>query len=233
MFNNSLRTLLLASVFTAAPFAATAQTVAEAGDAGETIATAQVVTGPVTQITGHLDNLGSIDLPIDDIDLYRISILNPAAFGVTVDSSLLEIGEQHFSEDDTQLFLFDAAGVQIGFNDDSGGMVGYPFLSPIFQPGDFASLAAGDYYLGFNLFYTRPNDVSDLGAGWRRLPSPLETGSYTLNITGAGQNVIIDEPDPRGAVPEPSAWALMILGFGAAGTALRRAQRRRSALRPA
>lgn len=33
------------------------------------------------------------------------------------------------------------------------------------------------------------------------------------------------------AVPEPSAWALMILGFGAAGAAMRRRTRTRSQLR--
>lgn len=244
MFSNSLRGLLLASALVAAPTAASAQVVAEAGDAGETLATAQMISGPVTQITGQLENLGNVDVPIDDIDLYRISILNPAAFGVTVQSSLQEIGEQHFIDDDTQLFLFDATGAQLAFNDDSGGMPGYPFLSPIFKIGDFAGLAPGDYYLGFNLFYTRPNDFFttpndvNIASGWRRQPTPFEMGSYTLHLTGTSNGLgppAIDEGPPRGigAVPEPGTWALMILGFGAAGSALRRAQSRRSALRPA
>ena len=36
-----------------------------------------------------------------------------------------------------------------------------------------------------------------------------------------------DRPGP-GAVPEPATWAMMLVGFGAAGAALRRGRRRRS-----
>lgn len=36
---------------------------------------------------------------------------------------------------------------------------------------------------------------------------------------------------PPGAVPEPATWAMMILGFGAAGSVLRRERRRRAAER--
>jgi hypothetical protein len=66
------------------------------------------------------------------------------------------------------------------------------------SPFDFqASLAAGD----------RVSFV--LGAA----------GDYTFDSTGLGLTVTKLE---RGAVPEPAAWALMILGFGAAGAMLRR-----------
>ena len=40
----------------------------------------------------------------------------------------------------------------------------------------------------------------------------------SLTVTGVG--------DPIAGVPEPASWALMILGFGFAGTMLRRRQRR-------
>lgn len=229
MFLKTLRPLLVATVVTAAPVAAWAQAYNETGDAGETIATAQVVSGSVTQINGVLQNLGSLEAPIDDIDLYRITILNPAAFGVTVSSSLLEPDIQHFLEDDTQLYLFNGAGQLLSFSDDSQVSDGsYPFGNPIFRVGDFASLAAGDYYLGFDLFFTRPIDANgfplgtDLSLGWRRLPSPFEAGPYTLFLTGTstgnGGPVLPDVP----GIPEPSTWAMLILGLGGAGAMLRR-----------
>jgi hypothetical protein len=42
------------------------------------------------------------------------------------------------------------------------------------------------------------------------------TGSATINF---------DDPPPTGAIPEPSTWAMMILGFGAAGAAVRSRRR--------
>ncbi|WP_232366778.1 PEPxxWA-CTERM sorting domain-containing protein [Alteripontixanthobacter muriae] len=46
-------------------------------------------------------------------------------------------------------------------------------------------------------------------------------GSYTLSINGPG-NVTI----ANGAVPEPTTWAMMLLGFGFIGGAMRSAKRR-------
>ena len=60
--------------------------------------------------------------------------------------------------------------------------------------------------------------------------------AYDINeagqITGAGylngrQSAFILTPiKTTAAVPEPGVWALMILGFGAAGASLRRRRRR-------
>jgi len=47
----------------------------------------------------------------------------------------------------------------------------------------------------------------------------------------SSSGVFLSNPISRGAIPEPSAWALMILGFSAAGVTLRRAKSRRA--RPA
>lgn len=59
----------------------------------------------------------------------------------------------------------------------------------------------------------------------------LSSGTYTLTITGSrgttgsfGGNVSF----AAGAVPEPATWAMMLLGFGTVGFAMRR--RRRPAL---
>ncbi len=55
------------------------------------------------------------------------------------------------------------------------------------------------------------------GFGWKN-----NTGSFTVTINGLNEIV-------QGGVPEPATWAMMLLGFGLMGTALRR----RSAMRPA
>lgn len=79
------------------------------------------------------------------------------------------------------------------------------------------------------------NGVWDIGRNVNL--GPLTTGMYTLGFAMettnaiAGHfvadfdNVVLDRQEyaaPGGAVPEPSAWALMILGFGLAGASLRR-----------
>lgn len=45
-------------------------------------------------------------------------------------------------------------------------------------------------------------------------------GNWTFDSTGF--ELTVNGPDRTGAVPEPGAWAMMILGFGATGTILRR-----------
>ena len=42
-------------------------------------------------------------------------------------------------------------------------------------------------------------------------------GQYRFTV----RNGVVDPGDP-GAIPEPATWAMMIIGFGAAGTVLRR-----------
>ena len=59
-------------------------------------------------------------------------------------------------------------------------------------------------------------------------------GATMLNVASGGLpnvDAIVDNISISGAVPEPAAWALMILGFGLVGGALRRARPSRVALR--
>ena len=55
------------------------------------------------------------------------------------------------------------------------------------------------------------------GANFVTLDDPTGWSNATLYTTGSG-------------VPEPATWAMMLLGFGAAGTAMRRSRRRTTAL---
>ena len=51
--------------------------------------------------------------------------------------------------------------------------------------------------------------------------APEARGAYSLTFTGPGTATI-----GTGAVPEPATWAMMILGMGAVGFAMRSAKRR-------
>lgn len=100
--------------------------------------------------------------------------------------------------------------------------------------GDVYTLS-GDV-VGVTTFYAgNATDVQATGAygpywtdaNYSKLAQLLGPGSYSFWITGdgaggipAGLGVRLDS-----AVPEATTWALMLLGFGGVGTALRRAQR--------
>lgn len=185
-------------------------------DAGEVLATAQDTTGSgaiqvsLDSISGALINLGTIAEPIDDIDLYKILITDPAAFSVTVAASLSV-------DNDAMLYLFDAAGVQVLVDDDDGlGNL------PQFNAGDLTDppSAPGMYFLAINLFLTNPDDVvSDpptLDNGWFRDPVPFQTGPYTMSLTGVSTAV------PPPSIPEPGMLALFGLGLVGMGVARRR-----------
>jgi hypothetical protein len=62
-------------------------------------------------------------------------------------------------------------------------------------------------------------DFGTEGADFVTLDDPTGWSNATLYTTGS----------PPG-VPEPATWAMMLLGFGAAGTALRRSRRRTTAI---
>jgi hypothetical protein len=50
------------------------------------------------------------------------------------------------------------------------------------------------------------------------------TGSWATNGTNAMSHIVFF--GTPGAVPEPATWAMMLLGFGAVGSAMRRSRRR-------
>jgi len=57
------------------------------------------------------------------------------------------------------------------------------------------------------------------------------TGSWVTNgKNGMSHIAFFGSPTPPPGVPEPATWAMMLLGFGAAGTALRRSRRKEAKL---
>jgi len=146
-----------------------AQIWAEVGDAGDLVASAQVAmgTGALTQIDGSCAS-------INDVDLYRISIVDFANFSAST------VGSAFF---DTQLFLFNANGTGQVHNDDAAPGV---FLSTIGSQGVFSN---GIYYLAISPWNADPLDASsnpifgDPLLGGATYPGPL---SQQFMPTGAG-----------------------------------------------
>lgn len=225
----------LAVAFAAGP--AAAQVVNETGEAGELLSTAQITTGHVSVINGKLSNLGVSEDPsayLPDTDLYRITITNPGAFSAYATTNNAVYEGQDAPAADTQLSLFSSAGLLVGFNDDAYGIPGVPGydFNPRLPLGGFAGLAAGDYYLGVNLFGRHPTFANgpfpydpDGGVegpltGWNGL-TVRATTHYTIQLTGVGSPT----PAVDIGVPEPATWALMITGFGVTGARIRRRAR--------
>jgi hypothetical protein len=178
----------------------------EVPDAGDALATAQDarVPGGGYVFNGSLSNEAAT---LDYVDLYRISVNNGflyASTGDGLDTSLVA---------DPALYLFDAAGKAVAFDDESGGF-GQAFLSIV------GGLAAGDYYLAVAFGGVEPVDalgnslfdVFGLGittssaglAGWSGAPLSIDPG-----IAGAYSVTLL--------VPVPGTLALASLGLFALG----------------
>ncbi|WP_293457405.1 PEPxxWA-CTERM sorting domain-containing protein [Phenylobacterium sp.] len=101
-----------------------------------------------------------------------------------------------------------------------------PLLHQVFYIGD--GHAGEDDPLGAQLTFTAPTNATRLYIGVIDAFSFSSTTGYYADNDGsfAVSVSLANDAGNGGAVPEPAAWALMILGFGAAGASLR-AQRRR------
>lgn len=186
----------------------------EAEDAGEFpyTADAPIGQGDLTRIDGTLIDLGG---NVDDIDLYRIYIASPDTFSVVTSASLSV-------DNDAQLYLFDAAGELVAWDDD--GLADDGDLQPEFFAGEIGGLQPGYYYLAYHLFTTKP--TLSAGAtgklmGWARNPEPYQTGAYSLFLSGTSQgppSLIYAGPDQQVAAPGPAL--LNGLHWGAAPTSV-------------
>lgn len=90
---------------------------------------------------------------------------------------------------------------------------------------NFGSLSlSGLTVLGAHFGNNIDSDVNNVTAFWLfNFTTP--TNTITLANGAGSSNAQIFATGP-GAVPEPASWALMLLGFGVIGTAMRRSRRR-------
>lgn len=157
---------------------------AEVGDAGDLPLTANTPNGvgALTSITGVAGG--------SDEDMYRICLTGGGTFSASTVGSVLV---------DTQLFLFDSAGLGVEANDDSVG------LKAVLPAGGLSPTAGGVYYLAlssfnndpvssgglifpstpFNLVHgpTGPGGGSPI-SGWTN-NSGSAAAAYTIALTGA------------------------------------------------
>src|SRR5690606_30394314 len=109
-----LLTIAPAAVVSLAASTAYGQVWTEVGDAPQALANGQVATG-----VGPLTNISGTTTPNDLVDVYLITIADPAAFYATTEESW---GNQTASASfDTRLFLFAADGTPLLANDDIVG----------------------------------------------------------------------------------------------------------------
>jgi hypothetical protein len=201
--------------------------IVSATGAGPLLASAEDLTGTgVTEIQGGLSG------DPNDVSLFEISILDP------LDFSALTVDAGPFGIPDTELFLFNSAGLGVYFNDDitpsntlsclpSSGLAN-PCPTPAAGLGP---ATAGNYYLGIarsanapldasgNEIFTNvlstdvvgPNPGVGALAGW-------DGGANTQpNFDLVNYDILI-----TGTQPEPATWTLAAGALLAAGLFRRR-----------
>ena len=202
----------------------------EVGDAGDLPSTAQAIAGPANTTLDSISGSLTLTNGISDSDMFRLFITNPATFSASTVGFI-----QGVNSFDSQIFLFNAAGLGVVGNDDNAVNGGSQAAIPA---GSFNG-PAGEYFLlisgsgryaasvGGLIFPNYTDNVTDptttVGPTGPGGGSPVtgytgssnEGGAYRVALTGA-QFVV---------VPEPSSLAFAFVG--AAGLALVQRARRR------
>ena len=167
-----------------------------------------------------------------------VSLIEPV-FNVVTD------GSSSFNQFDASLGTLDSVSFQYDLSEGvvyfttTSDYVDYVLFNPDFSTqllhGSNRGIAGG---VNFGpppvINYTDPSLAQYTGTGALTLKANVskQYNNSRVHINGSPSAVITYTytaatlpPGPVGAIPEPSTWALMILGFGATGSALRRRAR--------
>ena len=166
-----------------------------------------------------------------------LAISSAAGAAVTVDSTTMVIDGPATVADTTTIGFTEANLSSPTFVEDiifTNTLAGlYTITLTTSSPAvDFTSALVTGAGGPYNLVEIDDNGISEF---WRLAnPITLDPGQYTLTVNGnnsgvgsLGGSITIRSAN---AVPEPATWGMMLLGFGAAGYAMRRSRRRRGDL---
>jgi hypothetical protein len=145
---------------------------------------------------------------LTSVDACSMECDGPATVGTETTIGFTEAGLDNPTFTEWLTFTNDMAGVYALTLDTSSS--GIDFTSAILTgPG-------GPY----ELMEEFDNGISEF---WNLSSLFLEAGTYTLTINGENRSTgSLGGTVTINAVPEPGTWAMMLLGFGAAGFAMRR-----------
>lgn len=144
---------------------------------------------------------------------------------LTFTSGTTFFGAEKTSDGDfTDIFTFDLASAAIG----NGGVlsVALPTFGGLIRDIDFTSITISGAQGVLDFTPLLPNDLFE---NYLLLGANLLAGTQTLTILGtvsggSGSYGAVFNLD-QSAVPEPSAWGIMLAGLGAVGYTLRRKKR--------
>ncbi|MFZ2872990.1 MAG: DVUA0089 family protein [Phycisphaerales bacterium] len=181
-------TITATAVSSATGSAATAGIAINSADAvGDLPGTAMVMSGDGSPLASISGDLGANCAAGNDVDMYLITICDPANFSATT------FGGTSF---DSTLFLFDTNGVGLVVNDDVPvGFPGDTTLQSYIGNALVGALPAGNYYLAVSGY---DNDPQDEGGQALWLDTPYDTERA---------------PDGPGAASAVSSWT----GIGGGG----------------
>jgi len=120
------------------------------------------------------------------------------------------------------------------FNTVAGSLYTFSFAYSHNLFGGGASSASASFLVDSLGGTVTHNTGSNANLDWQSFSQNFTASGATTtlnftNLTGAGSNqgILLDAVSIQSAVPEPGTWAMMMLGFGAIGGAMRHARRRK------
>ncbi len=213
-----------------------AQNYVETGDAGQTPGTAQATginqsgtLGSASTITGTFAaNTSNGNNASQDADVFIFTLSAPAMLTFSTLNTTTSTGGQSGGRD-TELFLFTSTGAPILANNDATGFT--------LQSSFTVSLAAGSYRIAVSLADNEPvNSANQLVFATSASPTAVRGPASGINpAVFSNFNSGNSFPDSGNyqigitTVPEPSAWALMVLGAATLSVFINRRRRRHAA----